>query len=142
MTDAIGPQRFLAIGIDGFEHGWFTGGTLTWTSGANAGVTARVVRHAGSEIELAAAPRFAVGPGDTFAVTAGCDKSFATCGAKFGNLLLYEDGAFRIAALHGAPRGWAKQRPRGTIVNPGPKNPLSILVKTRRVQHIEDARTT
>ena len=85
MTDAIGPKRFLASGIDGFDEGWFTGGALTWTGGANASAKARVVRHAGSEIELAAAPRFAVEPGDVFVVTAGCDKSFAMCGAKFGN---------------------------------------------------------
>ena len=25
------------------------------------------------------------------------------CGAKFGNLLLYEEGAFRVAAMHDAP---------------------------------------
>ena len=45
----------------------------------------RVLRHAGAEIELARAPRFAVSVGDAFVVTAGCDKSFAMCGAKFGN---------------------------------------------------------
>ena len=28
---------------------------------------------------------FAIEAGDAFVVTAGCDKSFATCGAKFGN---------------------------------------------------------
>jgi uncharacterized phage protein (TIGR02218 family) len=85
VTDAIGPKRFLASGIDGFDHAWFTGGALAWTGGANAGAKGRVVRHAGSEIELAAAPRFAVEVGDAFVVTAGCDKSFAMCGGKFGN---------------------------------------------------------
>jgi uncharacterized phage protein (TIGR02218 family) len=45
----------------------------------------RVARHAGSEVQLTARPRFPVAPGDAFVVTAGCDKSFAVCGAKFAN---------------------------------------------------------
>lgn len=85
VTDAIGSKRILASGLDGFAHGWFTGGVLNWTGGSNAGAVARVMRHSGSEVELAAAARFAVEAGDAFVVTAGCDKSFATCGAKFGN---------------------------------------------------------
>jgi len=85
VTDAIGARRFLASGLDGFGYAWFTGGVLTWTGGANAGRTTRVVRHAGSEIELAREPRFAMTEGDAFVVTAGCDKSFQMCGARFGN---------------------------------------------------------
>jgi uncharacterized phage protein (TIGR02218 family) len=85
VTDAIGPKRFAASGLDGFDEGWFAGGVLTWAGGANAGAKARVVRHTGADIELAAAPRFAIAAGDAFTVTAGCDKSFATCGAKFSN---------------------------------------------------------
>jgi uncharacterized phage protein (TIGR02218 family) len=85
VTDAIGSKRFLASGLDAFEHGWFTGGILSWSSGANTGATGRIARHSGSEIELAAMPRVAIEAGDAFVVTAGCDKSFATCDAKFGN---------------------------------------------------------
>jgi uncharacterized phage protein (TIGR02218 family) len=84
-TATLGARRFAASGLDGFDEGWFTGGVLTWVGGANADAKARVVRHAGSEIELAAAPRFEIEAGDAFVVTAGCDKSFATCGAKFAN---------------------------------------------------------
>lgn len=87
VTQLIGAQRFLASGLGGFEHAWFTGGVLTWTGGANAGRAMRVSRHSGSEIELARAPRLAVDEGDAFVVTAGCDKSFAMCGARFGNRL-------------------------------------------------------
>jgi uncharacterized phage protein (TIGR02218 family) len=84
VTDVIGARRMLASGLDGFAHALFTGGMLAWSSGANAGAV-RVLRHAGSEIELAREPRFAVEAGDAFVVTAGCDKSFAMCGARFGN---------------------------------------------------------
>jgi uncharacterized phage protein (TIGR02218 family) len=85
VTSAVGAKRFLASGLGAFEHGWFTGGVLTWASGANVGASARIVRHTGSEIELSAAPRFAIEAADEFVATAGCDKSFATCGAKFAN---------------------------------------------------------
>ncbi len=85
VTALLGPKRFQPSGLGAFEAGWFAGGVLHWTGGANAGVTARVVRHLSDELELAATPRFAIAPGDAFTVTAGCDKSFATCGATFAN---------------------------------------------------------
>jgi uncharacterized phage protein (TIGR02218 family) len=85
VTAVLGPKRFGASGLSGFGEGWFAGGVLSWVDGANVGAAARVVRHTGSELELAAAPRFAIAIDDAFEVTAGCDKSFATCGAKFSN---------------------------------------------------------
>jgi uncharacterized phage protein (TIGR02218 family) len=85
VAEAIESKLLLAEALDTFEHAWFGGGTLAWMSGANSGTAVRIVRHAGSEIELGVAPRFAIETGDAFVVTAGCDKDFATCGAKFGN---------------------------------------------------------
>lgn len=85
VTTAVGSKLLLVGGLDAFAQGWFADGVLTWTSGANVGALARIQRHAEGEIELALAPRFSVEAGDTFVVTAGCDKSFTTCGAKFGN---------------------------------------------------------
>ena len=85
VTDVIGERRFLASRLGSFQHAWFSGGVLTWTSGANAGRAMRVAGHAGAEIGLARGPRFAIADGDAFVVTAGCDKSFAVCGVRFGN---------------------------------------------------------
>lgn len=85
VSALLAERRFLAAGLGGFADSWFTGGVLTWSSGENAGYAARVLRHAGPEIELAIAPRFAIAEGDGFVVTAGCDKSFGMCGARFGN---------------------------------------------------------
>ncbi|HEV7693249.1 MAG TPA: DUF2163 domain-containing protein [Hyphomonadaceae bacterium] len=81
----VGDKSFTVGGLGGFADGWFVRGAISWTSGANAGTAGRVVRHSGNEIELSAAPRFAMAPGDAFVVTAGCDKSFVTCGTKFAN---------------------------------------------------------
>ena len=63
------------------------------------------------------------------------------CEAKFGNLLLYEGNAFRVAAMHSAPPAWAELRRRDPILRFGPKNPLARIAETRRVQHIADFRT-
>jgi uncharacterized phage protein (TIGR02218 family) len=71
-----------ASGLDGFADGWFRGGVVTWTSGVRAGLSARVASHAGQTLELAGPVGLA---GDSFVVTAGCDKSFAMCGERFGN---------------------------------------------------------
>lgn len=85
VVRALGPKSFSATGLESFSSGWFEGGMLTWETGANSGAVLRVRRHAGDEIELSEATRFSVAPGDAFRVLAGCDKSFAVCGAKFAN---------------------------------------------------------
>src|SRR5262249_24069264 len=54
------------------------------------------------------------------------------CEANFGNLLLYEVNAFRVAAMHGAPPAWAELRRRDPILRFGPKNPLARIAETRR----------
>ena len=85
------PLRLVVSGLDGFAAGWFTRGLLTWTSGVASGRTARVAGHrkVGGVVELALADRLLPEPaeGDGFTIVAGCDKSFATCRAKFANSL-------------------------------------------------------
>ncbi|WP_449256711.1 DUF2163 domain-containing protein [Bosea sp. (in: a-proteobacteria)] len=84
-----GRLALSAAGLEGHADGHFTGGRLVFTAGANAGFASEVKRH-GREGALAvfqlwqAAP-LPIEPGDAFSVTPGCDKSFATCRAKFGN---------------------------------------------------------
>lgn len=82
--------RLNATGLTAFADGWFTGGNLTWMTGANAGTESAVKAHlsAGSEavIELWIAPPLPLTAGDQFRVTAGCDKTAATCAQRFANL--------------------------------------------------------
>jgi GAF domain-containing protein len=61
------------------------------------------------------------------------------CEAKFGNLLLVEDDAFRHVALHGAPPAFARVIQREPVFHPGPKHPLRHLVAVKDVLHIADA---
>jgi uncharacterized phage protein (TIGR02218 family) len=81
VTDA---RRFTANGL-AQESGWFTGGKLTFTGGANAGRAMEVKRHALATFELWQAMSEPIAAGDTFTVTTGCDKQFSTCKAKFAN---------------------------------------------------------
>lgn len=89
LLAAEAPQVLIADGLSSHGAGWFAGGVLTWTSGANAGLAARVAEHraagAATRLILRDPDRFPPQAGDTFAIAAGCDKRFATCKAKFAN---------------------------------------------------------
>ena len=67
------------------------------------------------------------------------------CEADFGNLLLYEGNAFRIAARiaapHGAAPAWAELQRGDPTVHPHPKDALARVVRTKRLQHVADLRT-
>jgi GAF domain-containing protein/DNA-binding response OmpR family regulator len=62
------------------------------------------------------------------------------CDASFGNLLLSEGSAFRVAAMHGAPLAWDELRRRDPLIRFGPKSPLSRIAATRHLEHIADVR--
>ncbi|MEZ6028154.1 MAG: DUF2163 domain-containing protein [Hyphomonadaceae bacterium] len=76
---------FTTDALEGFASGWFTGGRLAWTSGVNAGLVQRIARHTGNQIEVAGPAKGVIAAGDAFSATAGCDKAFETCRAKFIN---------------------------------------------------------
>jgi uncharacterized phage protein (TIGR02218 family) len=85
------PGVFVVSGLGSAEQDWFTHGVLTWTSGAAAGRDFRVEAHrkdaGGVRLTLRSDGGLAAGVGDGFSITAGCDKKFATCKAKFFNQL-------------------------------------------------------
>ncbi len=80
---------FTATGLGAFASGWFSGGKLTFTSGANAGRAMEVKAHGKGTavtLDLWQAMSETIAPGDAFTISAGCDKTFATCKAKFSNI--------------------------------------------------------
>jgi uncharacterized phage protein (TIGR02218 family) len=89
VTDLLRDRAFMASGLTGFDAGWFTSGTITWTSGANAGRITEVLAHdrvdSIATLTLLEAPVRAMAEGDSFIARAGCDKRIETCGAKFAN---------------------------------------------------------
>lgn len=77
-----------ASGLSDFASTWFARGLVTFTSGASAGRSFNVVAFetgASATVVLQEAPVHTIAVGDTFAITAGCDKRFETCRSKFAN---------------------------------------------------------
>ncbi len=60
-------------------------GRMRWIGGANSGLTSLVRSSAGDEVTLREAPAFEPATGDLVELTEGCDRSLATCSARFGN---------------------------------------------------------
>lgn len=91
VTGLNGVSVFTASGLSDFDDGWFTGGRLAFTGGANDADAIEVKRHRkGGDtviIELWQAMAQPIAPDDTFTVTAGCDKRFTTCRDRFDNVL-------------------------------------------------------
>jgi uncharacterized phage protein (TIGR02218 family) len=89
VTSLAGMSALRVSGLEDFDDGWFTAGKFTFTGGANSGFAVEVKTHRvaldGVLIELWQAAPEAISVGDTFTVTAGCDKRFATCRDRFGN---------------------------------------------------------
>jgi len=117
VTDILRDRAFMASGLSGFDAGWFTSGTITWISGANAGRITEVLAHGIADViatlTLLEAPVRAIAEGDSFIARAGCDKRIATCGAKFANTANYrgfpnipgQDAVLRYASQYGGHEG-------------------------------------
>jgi uncharacterized phage protein (TIGR02218 family) len=60
-------------------------GRLRWLTGPNSGLAAAIVASEGGLLSLREAPVRPPGVGDLVEICEGCDKSFATCTARFAN---------------------------------------------------------
>lgn len=69
--------------------GYFDFGVATFTSGANAGLSFEIRTSTATQMVLFLPPWLAVAIGDGITLVAGCDKTRATCKAKFSNILNY-----------------------------------------------------
>lgn len=90
VATAIDARRFTISGLEAIASGDLTGGKLTFTGGANAGLGIEVKIHrndGGVTFDLWQAMPEPIAVGDTFTVTAGCDKRFATCHDHFNNVV-------------------------------------------------------
>ncbi len=91
ITSVESERMFTASGLESFQNGWFTRGLATFTSGAAEGQAMEVREHARRSgivtIELWQPVRQPLSAGQTFVVTAGCDKHLTTCRTKFSNVI-------------------------------------------------------
>jgi uncharacterized phage protein (TIGR02218 family) len=65
--------------------GAFGFGRLRWIDGANSGLESAILASDGTALRLQEPPPFAIAAGDVVEIAEGCDKSFATCRARFAN---------------------------------------------------------
>lgn len=90
VEEVEGARRFRFTSLGGFEKGWFARGRLHVLTGAGAGLVGQVredwLGESDRTLELWQELRAEVAPGDTVRIEAGCDKSLATCKAKFDNV--------------------------------------------------------
>lgn len=89
LVEGLAGTRLTASGLASFPSGHFDRGVLTFTGGANAGrrleVRAFAPRGARQVLDLWQAPPDPPARLDPFTVSAGCDKTFATCRDRFLN---------------------------------------------------------
>jgi uncharacterized phage protein (TIGR02218 family) len=76
---------------ESFDSGFFGGGALIFTSGANENARFAIKSHRQENLRAIVAtwtpPGGAISFGDAVLMTAGCDKSPTTCRKKFGNIV-------------------------------------------------------
>jgi len=87
-------RDIVVSGTSGYASGWFSGGLITFTSGACSGMTFEVKLHAGSTLVLWELPPSAVASSDSFTLTAGCKQDFETCKTKFNNQVNFQGFPF------------------------------------------------
>lgn len=95
VLDGLNDSQFIIEDANFPSDDWFVEGRLTWQSGENAGLSGFIKRHAPQRFN--GAPALAISlwqptsqipqPGDSFTMTAGCDRHFSTCREKFANVI-------------------------------------------------------
>ncbi|MGE0108243.1 MAG: DUF2163 domain-containing protein [Bdellovibrionales bacterium] len=67
------------------EDGYWKGGLLTWTSGANKGRKMEIRSFASGAFTLFLPMPSEIAVGDTYIAQPGCDKTFETCCSRYNN---------------------------------------------------------
>lgn len=67
------------------DSGYFAAGKVTFTSGANAGLSMEVKEFQNGQFTLALPLPASIKAGDGYDAVAGCDKTFETCITRFNN---------------------------------------------------------
>ncbi len=92
VKNVYGANGTVGAGTTNLSIAWsgasaaYAQGTIVFTSGVNAGISANVKSASATALMLAYPLLNAPAVGDTFTAYQGCDHSMATCKAKFNNL--------------------------------------------------------
>ena len=91
VTSVDAFDHISVSGLDGYNQGWFSSGSLVWNSGNNSGARSVIkldhVENSIRSLSLWENTLSEISVGDTVSVFAGCSKSGAHCRNKFNNLL-------------------------------------------------------
>src|SRR5262249_5958052 len=68
------------------------------------------------------------------------ENAVQVCNAKFGTMLLHEEGVFRHVALHNMPPAFAELICRDPVVHSPPDGALSSVAQPNQPVHIPDIR--
>ena len=85
-TVVVSPSKIDA-GV-AYENNRYSGSIATWTTGANAGLSSRVVSQVDAIFEFLRTPPSPIQPGDSFTIFPNCFKNQTDC-TKWGNLPRY-----------------------------------------------------
>lgn len=69
------------------EEGYYNFGVVTWLTGLNEGLSMEVAEQAAGDVRLFLEMPYAIEVGDTYEISAGCDKAIGTCKNKFNNVV-------------------------------------------------------
>lgn len=86
VVSSANRRQFIATGVAESGGKPFLGGRITWTGGENTGKVIEIIgwNATSQTFTMFDGTPYPISPGDTFEVTPGCDKRFATCIA-YGN---------------------------------------------------------
>lgn len=89
MLDGAGSRIIRASGIAPQSDGYYEWGILTFTSGANNGESGEVKTYVASTLDITLQLQlpYRAAIGDTFSLTAGCNRLKTTCKTKFSNVV-------------------------------------------------------
>jgi uncharacterized phage protein (TIGR02218 family) len=86
-VSSVAEQAFFT-GTPTQAANFFKYGRVLWLTGGNAGLVSEIKSStAAGGVRLFIAPGLPIQVGDTYTIREGCDKTFATCKAKFSNHL-------------------------------------------------------
>ena len=89
VTSVISKQEFIDSGrLE--PSGTFSAGVVTFSSGANAGISIEVkeyIKAASGRVICVLPLPYALLAGDSYTMTKGCDKTLKTCHERYNNLL-------------------------------------------------------
>jgi uncharacterized phage protein (TIGR02218 family) len=95
VATVVSRRKFTSLDLAQADN-YFEYGVVTWTAGANAGLSMEVKASlsADQSVELQLPMPYDIAVGDTFSIVAGCDRNLETCKTKFANILNYRGEPF------------------------------------------------